>query len=88
MRYSLRAPIDGNLVLHYDTIALKRERLKGRALVSAARVPCRCSKTVYRSIRSVLLGHSSVRITERHYKRWWVDTLQKKLEDEVRKAWG
>lgn len=35
---------------------------------------------------SVLLGHSSVRITERHYKPW-VKTLQKKLEDEVRKAW-
>ncbi len=34
---------------------------------------------------SVLLGHSSVRITERHY-RPWVKTLQKKLEDEVRKA--
>jgi integrase len=36
---------------------------------------------------SVLLGHSSVRITERHYKPW-VKALQKKLEDEVRKAWG
>ena len=36
---------------------------------------------------SVLLGHSSVRITERHYKPW-VKTLQKNLEDEVRKAWG
>ncbi|MBI3492678.1 MAG: tyrosine-type recombinase/integrase [Acidobacteria bacterium] len=36
---------------------------------------------------SVLLGHSSVRITERHYKPW-VRTLQKKLEDEVRKAWA
>jgi integrase/recombinase XerD len=35
---------------------------------------------------SVLLGHSSIRITERHYKPW-VKTLQKKLEDEVRKAW-
>src|SRR3954470_6797323 len=29
---------------------------------------------------SVLLGHSSVRITEQHYKPW-VKTLQKKLED-------
>jgi integrase len=37
-------------------------------------------------IASVLLGHSSVRITERHYKPW-VKTLQKKLEEEVRKAW-
>jgi integrase len=36
---------------------------------------------------SVLLGHSSVRITERHYKPW-VKTLQKKLEDEVRKTWA
>ena len=36
---------------------------------------------------SVLLGHSSVRITEGHYKPW-VKTLQKKLEDEVRKAWS
>ena len=35
---------------------------------------------------SVLLGHSSVRITERHYTPW-VKSLQKKLEDEVRKAW-
>jgi hypothetical protein len=33
------------------------------------------------------LGHSSVRVTERHYNPW-VKTLQKKLEDEVRKAWG
>ena len=32
-------------------------------------------------------GHSSVRITERHYKPW-AKTLQKKLEDEVRKAWA
>jgi CubicO group peptidase (beta-lactamase class C family) len=36
---------------------------------------------------SALLGHWSVRITERHYKPW-VRTLQKKLEDEVRKAWS
>jgi integrase len=36
---------------------------------------------------SVLLGHSSVRITERHYKPW-VKTLQRKLEEEVRKTWG
>jgi len=35
----------------------------------------------------VLLGHSSVRITEWHYKPW-VKTLQKKLEEEVRKAWS
>lgn len=32
-------------------------------------------------------GHSSVRITERHYKPW-VKTLQKKLEEEARKAWA
>ena len=36
---------------------------------------------------SVLLGHSPVRITERHYKPW-VKTLQKKLEDQVKKAWA
>jgi integrase len=36
---------------------------------------------------SVLLGHSSVWITERHYKPGG-KTLQKKLEDEVRKAWS
>lgn len=35
---------------------------------------------------SVLLGHSSVRITERHYKPW-VKTLQQQLESEVKKAW-
>ena len=35
---------------------------------------------------SVLLGHSSIKITERHYKPW-VRTLQEKLEEEVRKAW-
>lgn len=36
---------------------------------------------------SVLLGHSSVKITERHYKPW-VKTLQSRLEEEVKKAWG
>jgi integrase/recombinase XerD len=35
---------------------------------------------------SILLGHSSVKITERHYKPW-VRSLQRKLEDEVKKAW-
>lgn len=35
---------------------------------------------------SVLLGHSSVRITERHYKPW-VKTLQTQLEADVAKAW-
>lgn len=35
---------------------------------------------------SILLGHSSVKITERHYKPW-VRTLQQKLEEEVRKTW-
>jgi integrase len=35
---------------------------------------------------SVLLGHSSIRVTERHYKPW-VRTLQNRLEAEVRKAW-
>jgi len=36
---------------------------------------------------SVLLGHSSVKITERHYKPW-VKALQTKLEEEVAKAWA
>jgi integrase/recombinase XerD len=35
---------------------------------------------------SILLGHSSVKITERHYKPW-VRSLQRKLEDEVKRAW-
>ncbi len=35
---------------------------------------------------SILLGHSSIRVTERHYKPW-VQTLQSKLEQEVIKAW-
>ncbi len=35
---------------------------------------------------SILLGHSSVKITERHY-RPWVRSLQRKLEEEVRRAW-
>lgn len=35
---------------------------------------------------AVLLGHSSIRVTERHYKPW-VRTLQNRLEAEVRKAW-
>ena len=36
---------------------------------------------------SVLLGHSSVKITERHYKPW-VKKLQTKLEEEVTKIWS
>ncbi|MBA2603348.1 MAG: tyrosine-type recombinase/integrase [Acidobacteria bacterium] len=36
---------------------------------------------------SVLLGHSSVKITEKHYKPW-VRSLQRKLEQEVQRAWG
>ena len=36
---------------------------------------------------SVLLGHSSVKITEKHY-RPWVRSLQRKLEEEVRQAWS
>jgi integrase/recombinase XerD len=36
---------------------------------------------------SILLGHSSVKITERHYKPW-VRSLQRKLEEEVRRAWA
>jgi integrase len=36
---------------------------------------------------SILLGHSSVKITERHYAPW-VKARQKQLEDDVRRAWG
>jgi integrase len=36
---------------------------------------------------SVLLGHSSVKITEKHYAPW-VRTRQEKLEEDVRKSWG
>jgi len=36
---------------------------------------------------SILLGHSSVKITEKHYKPW-VRSLQRKLEEEVKLAWG
>jgi hypothetical protein len=36
---------------------------------------------------SMLLGHSSIRIPERHYKPW-VRTLQRQLEKEVARAWG
>jgi integrase len=35
---------------------------------------------------SVLLGHSSVKITEKHYKPW-VRALQHQLEDDVMRAW-
>jgi integrase len=36
---------------------------------------------------SLLLGHSSVKVTEKHYKPW-VRSLQRKLEDDVKRAWG
>lgn len=36
---------------------------------------------------SVLLGHSSVKITEKHYKPW-VRSLQRKLEEEVMRTWN
>jgi integrase len=35
---------------------------------------------------SMLLGHSDIRITLRHY-RPWVKSLQDHLEAEVQKAW-
>jgi integrase len=35
---------------------------------------------------SVLLGHSSIRITERHYSAW-VKSRQEILEEHVRKTW-
>ena len=36
---------------------------------------------------SVLLGHSSIRITERHYAPW-IKTRQELLEVAVRKVWS
>jgi integrase/recombinase XerD len=36
---------------------------------------------------SILLGHSSVKITEKHYSPW-VKARQEQLEASVRKAWG
>jgi integrase len=36
---------------------------------------------------SILLGHSSIKVTEKHYKPW-VKTLQSKLEQEVMRAWA
>lgn len=36
---------------------------------------------------SILLGHKSVRITEKHYAPW-VRSRQEQLEADVRKAWG
>lgn len=35
---------------------------------------------------SVLLGHSSIKVTEKHY-RPWVRSLQRKLEEQVSSAW-
>jgi integrase/recombinase XerD len=36
---------------------------------------------------SKLLGHSSIRVTERSYAPW-VQSLQLKLEEAVKKTWG
>jgi integrase len=36
---------------------------------------------------SILLGHASIKITERHYAPW-VKTRQEKLEEEVSRAWA
>jgi len=35
---------------------------------------------------AVLLGHRSIRITEKHYSQW-VKGRQEKLNEDVRKAW-
>ena len=37
-------------------------------------------------IVSMLLGHASIRVTEKHYKPW-VKTLQDKLETDAMKGW-
>jgi integrase len=36
---------------------------------------------------SVLLGHSSIKVTERHYSPW-VRARQEQLEADVRRTWG
>ena len=36
---------------------------------------------------SVLLGHSSIRVTERHYAPW-VRSRQEQLEADLRRAWS
>lgn len=36
---------------------------------------------------SILLGHSSVRITERHYAAWTA-SRQEQIEADLRRAWG
>jgi integrase/recombinase XerD len=36
---------------------------------------------------ATLLGHSSIKITERHYAPW-VKALQEQLEAEVRRNWS
>ncbi|HYL14824.1 MAG TPA: hypothetical protein VEV41_17410, partial [Terriglobales bacterium] len=36
---------------------------------------------------SVLLGHQSMRITEKHYSPW-VRARQEQLESDVRRTWG
>ena len=43
-------------------------------------------KGVSIEIVSVLLAHSSIRVTERHYAPW-VKARQEQLEAAVRKAW-
>ena len=35
---------------------------------------------------SVLLGHSSIKVTERHYAPW-MKSRQVKLEESIEKAW-
>ncbi len=36
---------------------------------------------------SVALGHSSIKVTEKHYSRW-VRARQEQLEADVRRGWG
>ena len=54
---------------------------------SATRSRSRCSlKGVSIEIVSKLLGHSSIKVTERHYSPW-VKARQEQLETEVRRIW-
>jgi integrase/recombinase XerD len=47
----------------------------------------RLLKGVSMEIVSKLLGHSSIKVTERHYSPW-VKARQDQLETEVRRIWS
>jgi hypothetical protein len=55
------------------------------AFVTLLRSSC-CCKGVPLERVSVLLGHTSMRVTERHYAPW-VRARQEQLEADVRRTW-